>query len=232
MWDHYLMQTEFNENGFAIIKSVFSTQEIDKIVNSIEAYRQSKSNKLPGLRNMLSNCVSVKEFAAGSKLTNLASRLLGSDAKPINAVLFDKTQESNWYVTWHQDLSIVVKEKREHSGFGPWTIKDGLNYVQPPASILERIVALRIHLDTCPIENGAIKFIPSSHLKGIIEPASISSFRQGKEVVECPCEKGDVIAMRPLILHASSQVSEPKNRRVLHIEYSNAVLPNGLEFMH
>jgi len=31
----------------------------------------------------------------------------------VKAILFDKTPSMNWYVTWHQDLTIAVKEKIE-----------------------------------------------------------------------------------------------------------------------
>lgn len=220
-----------DKNGFAIVEDVLNSDEIEKVTHSIEDYRKSKSGKLPGLRNLFTHCPDVKELSHSNKLLNLAKEILGANARPIKSTLFDKTVDSNWYVTWHQDRTIVVKEKIETPGFGPWTVKDDLNNVQPPHEILEQVVAFRIHLDDCPEENGAIKFVPGSHTHGFIDPEDISAFREGKKVVTCPAKKGDIILMRPLILHASSQVAEPKNRRVLHIEYSNAILPGELEWM-
>jgi hypothetical protein len=74
---------------------------------------------------------------------------LGSVAAPVKATLFDKTPDANWLVPWHQDLTISVKERVDIDGFGPWTVKAGVLSVQPPVSILERMLAIRIHLDDC-----------------------------------------------------------------------------------
>lgn len=221
-----------SQDGFALVEDVLDADEISEITVKIEEYRKSKSGKLPGLRNLFTHCPGVKEFAHSNKLLAIANEVLGSKSHPINATLFDKTADANWFVTWHQDRTIVVKEKIETAGYSPWSIKDNMNNVQPPPAILEKMVALRIHLDDCPEENGAIKFVPGSHSHGFIDPENINSFREGKEVVTCPAKRGDVILMRPLILHASSQVAAPKNRRVLHIEYSNAKLPGELRWLN
>ena len=48
--------------------------------------------------------------------------------------------------------------------------------------------------------------------------------------VVCTVEEGGVLAMRPLILHASSKSLGPAPRRVLHIEYAAARdLGDGLQ---
>lgn len=219
------------KNGFALAEDVLSSEELEKVTLSIEDYRKSKSGRLPGLRNLFTHCPEVKELSHSNKLLNLANEILGAHSRPIKGTLFDKTADSNWYVTWHQDRTIVVKEKIETPGFGPWTVKENTINVQPPHEILEQVVAFRIHLDDCPEENGAIQFVPGSHNHGFIDPENINTFREGKEVVTCPAKRGDIILMRPLILHASSQVAEPKSRRVLHIEYCNAVLPDKLEWL-
>jgi len=158
----------------------------------------------------------------------IAAKIVGPNARPIKAILFDKSVESNWYVTWHQDLTIAVKEKVELEGFGPWSIKDGIQHVQPPREVLENIVSLRIHLDDCPEENGAIKFIAGSHKIGVMSSAEIGNHRDSNMHVCCPADRGDVIVMRPLILHSSSQSTIVNHRRVLHIEFAGADLPGGL----
>ncbi len=111
---------------------------------------------------------------------------------------------SNWYVTWHQDLSIPVKDKADIEGYGPWSVKDGFVHVQTPSNILERMVSLRIHLDPCSEENGAIKFIAGSRGAGILDPAELSKWRDENEAIVCPAQRGDVIVMRPLILIMTS----------------------------
>ena len=41
--------------------------------------------------------------------------------------------------------------------------------------------------------------------------------------VECLLPRGGVLAMRPLLIHASSKVSSPHPRRVLHFEYASSL---------
>jgi hypothetical protein len=56
-------------------------------------------------------------------LRNLAETVLGKHCFAVKGTFFNKTRESNWKVPWHQDLTVMVRERREIAGFGPWTIK-------------------------------------------------------------------------------------------------------------
>jgi hypothetical protein len=48
--------------------------------------------------------------------------------------------------------------------------------------------------------------------------------------VECLAASGGVVAMRPLIVHASSKANDDRPRRVLHIEYApKLILAPGIE---
>ncbi len=48
--------------------------------------------------------------------------------------------------------------------------------------------------------------------------------------MRCPAERGDVIIMRPLILHSSSMSDAPEHRRVLHLESAASDLPDGMDW--
>lgn len=61
-----------------------------------------------------------------------AVSVLGETARPVRAILFDKTSSTNWGLPWHQDRTIVVCRRMEVEGFGPWTVKSGLLHVAPP----------------------------------------------------------------------------------------------------
>lgn len=220
--------TDFERDGFVVFKAVVPAPQIEQLTDSIEETRTEKA--APGLRNLLNRCSSIKTFANSGVVFRIAQEILGVTPLPVRAILFDKTPAANWYVTWHQDLSIPVKNKVESVGFGPWSTKDGILHVQPPASILEQMVSLRIHLDTCSEANGAIKFIPGSHHAGILELDQLGHLRDNQVPVFCPAERGDIIAMRPLILHSSSTAETPDHRRVLHLEYAGTSLPSGLEW--
>jgi ectoine hydroxylase-related dioxygenase (phytanoyl-CoA dioxygenase family) len=133
-------------------------------------------------------------------------------------------------VPWHQDLTIAVNEKRETEGFTAWTRKAVIQHVQPPLEILEKMITLRFHLDDAEETNGALKVIPKSHKKGRLSAEEIKFRRQANETRVCSVKKGDCLIMRPLILHSSSAAATPKNRRVIHFEFSAQDLSNGLNW--
>jgi ectoine hydroxylase-related dioxygenase (phytanoyl-CoA dioxygenase family) len=160
----------------------------------------------------------------------LAERVLGPACFVVRGILFDKTPDANWKVVWHQDLTIAVASRQETAGFGPWTIKEGVVHVQPPAALLERMAALRIHLDDSTSENGPLRVIPGSHLSGRLSTLAIEAWRERVPDQECVAAAGDVILMRPLLLHASAPAIRPGRRRVLHLEFAAEALPSGLEW--
>ncbi len=138
----------------------------------------------------------------------------------VRGIYFDKTPEANWLVPWHQDLSIAVKQRLDVSGYGPWSTKEGVPHVQPPAELLEAMVTLRLHLDNCDESNGPLRVIPGSHRMGRLEAADIVKTRSNQKEVICSMQAGDALLMRPLLLHASSEASVPVHRRVIHLEYA------------
>jgi ectoine hydroxylase-related dioxygenase (phytanoyl-CoA dioxygenase family) len=220
--------TEFDRDGFACLKAVVPDEQIEHLANVVEEARRNQI--APGLRNLLTRCSSVKSFATSGIAMQIAKAILGYTPVAVRSILFDKTPSTNWYVTWHQDVSIPVKNKVELEGFGPWSVKEDVLHVQPPAAILEKMVSLRIHLDECSEDNGAIKFISGSHLAGVLDAPDLVRWRGNNEVIICPAQRGDIIAMRPLILHSSSASKAPEHRRVLHIEYAGVELPAELEW--
>lgn len=218
--------TDFKQNGFAIFPAMFADSELDALTAEVESLRSPKD--IAGMRNLLIRSAVIKAFASSGVALRLAHELLQSEPRPVRAILFDKTADTNWYVTWHQDLSIPVQARIEIDGYGPWSIKDGVAHVQPPAEVLEQMVSLRVHLDACPVNNGAIKFVAGSHRQGIMESDQVAQCRDNQQQTICPAERGDVIAMRPLILHSSATSHVAAHRRVLHLEYASVALPAAL----
>jgi hypothetical protein len=221
-----------DQNGFAVVRSVVPDVLLDTLTQSIDSVRCDIDGGAvsAGMRYLFRYCPEVVNLAKSAEMIAIASAVIGGSARPVRAVFFDKTIDSNWYVTWHQDLTIAVKERVELPGFGPWSVKDAIPHVQPPVEILSEMISLRLHLDLCSELNGAIKFIPGSHNLGVLDTEQIAEIRTEKAAVCCPAERGDVIVMRPLILHSSSRATEPVHRRVLHVEYAGNPLPSGLEW--
>lgn len=177
-----------------------------------------------GLRNVLRLPV-VRRVAESDALRAVVARVL-EDPVPVRGILFDKTPGANRHVPWHQDLSLAVAARpaEDVPGWGPWSEKAGVVHVQPPAEFLERMLTVRLHLDPCPPENGALRVLPGTHGLGRLTPADTSRLRSEISEVVCACDAGDALLMRPLLLHASAESRQPDRRRVLHIEYAPATL--------
>ena len=149
---------------------------------------------------------------------------------PFRATLFDKSPVANWLVVWHQDTALPLRTRIESADWGPWSLKAGIAYAHAPAWALERVVALRVHLDDSTMSNGPLRVLPGTHNSGVLSTAEIERFAQHTEVVDCVAPCGSVVAMRPLIVHASSKSADANPRRVLHIEYVAALeLAPGIE---
>jgi len=156
--------------------------------------------------------------------------LLPRNAVAVQCTLFDKSPTKNWLVALHQDLSIPVRDRVESPECSGWSEKEGQLYVQPSLSVLERLVAVRVHIDDCPAESGALRVVPNSHSEGRLdkEQAEALRFQHGETVV--PVARGGALVMRPLILHASSKATSLVPRRVLHYVFGPPTLPSGLEW--
>ncbi|PYP17024.1 MAG: phytanoyl-CoA dioxygenase [Gemmatimonadetes bacterium] len=182
-----------------------------------------------GVRNLLDVPV-MADLADGERLRSAILPILGGGAFPVRAILFDKTPAANWKVSWHQDLTIAVTSRRDVPGYGPWSEKAGVVHVQPPRSVLERMLAIRIHMDESGPSNGPLRVLPCSHQAGKLRDEEIPKWRGRIAEEVCLVPRGGALLMRPLLLHASSPAELSVHRRVVHIEYANCDLAGGLEW--
>jgi ectoine hydroxylase-related dioxygenase (phytanoyl-CoA dioxygenase family) len=206
-------------NGFAVVPSCLNDEIVQRLGSEL-------SDASYGLRNLLA-VSTVREVATSAPVRSLVEAVLGKNCFAVRGTFFNKTQESNWKVAWHQDLTIMVQERREVAGFGPWTVKAGIQHVQPSVEVLGRILAVRLHLDESGEENGPLRVIPGSHTRGRFSAQEVAEWsRRGN--LTCTIPRGGALLMRPLILHASSACLVPKSRRVIHLEFCADELPDGL----
>lgn len=224
---------EIEENGFTTIDNIYTDKEIEQILWNIDQTNQTKetfrkSADLFAIRQFLKEIPEIRNLVLNEKLNNVVGRLFGKNYFVVKSIYFDKPETSNWYVSYHQDLTISVDKKVELENFGPWTTKQNQFAVKPPIHILENNYTIRIHLDDTDKNNGALKVIPKSHLKKIYRPENINWTTETE--VTCAVKKGGIMVMKPLILHSSSRTTNNKKRRVIHIEFSNQELPTDLKW--
>ncbi len=205
------------EWGFAIVPDVFSSERLDEAWRDISQLALHRSRA--GVRHAM-GLAPVATLARCSELLMLAREVLGPLAFPYRATIFEKTRTTNWLVVWHQDTALPLQHRRELAGWGPWSVKDGITYAHAPSSALEQILALRIHLDDSTFENGPLRVLPGTHRLGVLTDDRIQELASRVAPVDCVVPKGGVIAMRPLLVHASSKVQNGMARRVIHIEYA------------
>jgi ectoine hydroxylase-related dioxygenase (phytanoyl-CoA dioxygenase family) len=213
-------------DGFEITPSVLMPAEISCIGLALNARTLERSRA--GARHLMRHAP-VRDVAADSRLMAIAQRFLGARAIPFRATLFDKSSAANWLVAWHQDTALPLEQRHDVPGWGPWSIKGGVTYAHAPGEALARVIALRLHLDDSHAANGPLRVLPGTHRFGVLADAQISSFVREVEPIDCTAPAGSIVAMRPLILHASSKAERDDPRRVLHFEYVNSVeIADGL----
>jgi predicted DNA-binding transcriptional regulator YafY len=239
---HDIYQNEFNgstlqnniqklkHKGHMTIHHVFRKKEVDAMKYAIHEYLIASGIKdnPHAIRNLLAEVPALKKLIFTRNLLRVLKDL-GSKLFITKALYFDKTPESNWYVTWHQDTIINVKEKIETEGFSGWTKKDNVHGVCPTQDIHDNAVTLRIHLDDARESNGALKIIPGTHRKKLNDD-EISLISQNSFPIVCDVDAGSIHAIKPLLLHSSSKSTNQKQRRVIHLEFNWMDLPNGLEW--
>nr|WP_196782934.1 MULTISPECIES: phytanoyl-CoA dioxygenase family protein [Chryseobacterium] len=224
---------DVHEKGFTVINDLFSDEEIEKISEKILNTDTSNSNfrksdDLFAVRQFLKEVPEVKDLIFNNRIKTVIREIFGEKYIAVKSIYFDKPETSNWYVAYHQDLTISVDKKLELDGFGPWTTKKNQFAVQPPLKILENIFTIRIHLDDTDENNGALKVVPRSHAKGIYRPETIDWATETEEI--CSVKKGGIMIMKPLILHGSNRTNDGRRRRVIHIEFSDMELPEELRW--
>jgi ectoine hydroxylase-related dioxygenase (phytanoyl-CoA dioxygenase family) len=228
------IREEVEKQGFATCSDALSSVEVQDLLIALEHIEETLSVRKRGgifaIRNLLDVSPEVEELAHSTVVRELVEPVLGPDCFPVRGILFDKIPDANWKVPWHQDVTIAVQDKVEVEGFGPWSIKSDVLHVQPPAYVLERMLSVRLHLDTCSEANGALRVIPGSHRQGRIPEEQIPTVRQASAEHVCALEVGGALLMRPLLLHASSPSSVPDHRRVVHLDFAAVQLPSGMKW--
>jgi ectoine hydroxylase-related dioxygenase (phytanoyl-CoA dioxygenase family) len=206
------------QSGFDVIPGVLTASEVSSLLVGISAIARGRA----GARHLMQD-PAVTRVAHDPRLVELATDVLAARARPYRATLFEKTPAANWLVVWHQDTALPLEGRREVAGWGPWSTKDGVVYAHAPAAALQRIVALRVHLDDSTSENGPLRVIPGSHELGVLSDAGIHALVDRARPHECTVGRGGIVVMRPLLVHASSKSAAPAPRRVLHIEYASTM---------
>ena len=228
-------KSEFGKTGFVVLSSQFSREELSQLDAHLEEYKSKEKfdndnpKDLYAIRRLFYHIPELQNIIFNQNVINIVREILGEKSFMTKAIYFDKPPLSNWFVSYHQDISISVKDKLPIDDYQNWTFKKGQYGVQPPVDILQNCITLRIHLDHTDKFNGALKVIPNSHLEGIQRLDYIKEKKENEVI--CEVERGGVMLMKPLLFHSSGKTLNNKRRRVIHLEFSNKNLDGGIEWL-
>lgn len=214
----------FAAEGFVLVPEVLSGPECAAIAGRIHL-----RDGAAGTRSLLA------EAWCGPLARRLAShpilaRIIPAGHVAVQCTWFEKSASRNWLVPVHQDLSVPVAAWTDAPGLRGWSEKEGELFVQPPVSLLEMLIAVRLHLDPCQSVDGPLRVVPASHTGGVIDEATAAQMRRARGEVVCEAATGSALVLRPLLLHASSKSSGSSRRRVLQFLFGPREPGQGLRW--
>ncbi len=239
---HRMDDWDLKRDGFCLLPSAVSAEVIEPLLDlcrrtfaddTADVGARSSAGHVYAARNLLQSLPAVRTLWRTEALLSFLREQLGERFGLVRALFFDKPPDRTWNLTWHKDTSVAVRDNTVASAFfSRPTTKAGVPHLIAADGILQQMLTLRIHLDDVTDENGPLRVIPGSHV-------SKSSSGVGVErAVTILATAGDVLAMRPLITHASgsSLAGTRRHRRILHLEFAaEESLPDGLvwhDFIH
>lgn len=217
----------FASNGYLRVPDLLPGSACDGLAAQLAPLDASRG----GTRCLLTHAWCT-DLAGRLRIHPALAPLLPPDAVAVQCTHFEKSVDRNWLVPMHQDLAIPVAERVDDPALSGWSTKEGALFVHAPIALLEQLVAVRLHLDDCGPDDGPLRVVPGSHRFGRLEATDEQRLREATREVVCDAARGAVLAMRPLLLHASSKSSGSSRRRVLHVLFGPRRPGHGLSWHH
>ncbi|MEZ5715789.1 MAG: phytanoyl-CoA dioxygenase family protein [Paracoccaceae bacterium] len=120
--------------------------------------------------------------------------------------------------------------RAEVPGFSNWSCKQDIWHCEPPRALLERMLFVRVHLDACDAENGAMEIARGSHRLGPVPAGEAAGAAKSFEPEVTAAAPGDVLVLPMLVLHRSLPSQSEGARRVLRVDFADFDLPEPLRW--
>lgn len=200
---------QFEREGWCVVRGLFSGEELDAMVEHIEAAAFTLQLGEPADGQMLYRPMlhladeHLQDVCCDPRWADVVLPLLGPDIRLYWEQSVAKPPEARTELPWHQD-----------NGYTPL--------------VPEQYLTCWLALDDADVDNGCIWIIPGSHLAGTVEHVDGGSgpFRVGHEgdegAIAVPVARGDVLCFSSLIMHRSGPNTSGRNRRAWILQYCSA----------
>lgn len=214
-------------DGFLLLPGVFGEDEAQQLAHELDRVLAQDAGgsaldsrgTVYAARNVVELYPAVRDWWRKPALVQFLTAVLGPPFGLVRVLFFDKPPGRSWSLPWHQDKTIAVTEHLPSTRFTKPTRKAGVTHVEAPRDVLAEMLTLRVHLDAATEANGPLMVMPGSHRGGV--PGESPPPGAAQTIYAKP---GDVLAMRPLVAHASgtAQAGLQQHRRILHLEFAGS----------
>lgn len=219
------------QDGYAVLPEAYEPERLAAIEAAVAPAVEKSAHRRTdtyAARNVLPAAPELADLWRTPLLEDAVQRVLGAEAGLVGAAYLNKPPGDSWAVPFHKDLTIAVRPGRADSSlYSLPRIRDGVPHVEAPLSVLRAMLTLRIHLDDVTEANGPLRVAVGSHVTG--KQLRVDGF----DVAPIYAAAGDVLALRPLLAHASGHTrpGTMEHRRVLQLSFAgNPTLPDGFRW--
>lgn len=214
------MQDALETRGFARLQAVFRGDEVNALRASLASALRTDSpwilrrHEQPyAARNLAVLWPDVRRIEHRVLGATPLVEVVGSSCRLVRALFFDKPPGHSWPLPWHRDTALALATPPETGA----TWHAGVPHIEGSTEILDRMLTVRLHLDAADTTNGALRVVPGSHRTVGAHPR--------EEDLYVAADAGDVLLMRPRLLHKSDRSRVPSPRRVVHLEFAGTDVP-------
>lgn len=217
--------TDIARKGWTLLPDCFTAEAMaawasrlrDDFLQEEQSGVRERDGGVYAARNIFDIAPWIHEAWREAPLVDFVLTTLGPQAGLVRGLFFDKPPNQSWALPWHKDVLIAIEPTEVvPAGYSTPRLRAGVWHTEPPARVLETMVTLRIHLDAATVDNGPLEVLTGSHATG--KEVATGSF--AAETILCGA--GDVLAMRPLLVHSSGRSREgtDQHRRIVHLEFA------------